>query len=271
MWQLFLRGAFKASATANSYKKSVILIKITFLISKMVIAVQFIILLAVKVSAHGFMAIPIPRMYKTNIATSIDSLRNPSGPNNLCKGIKSDGTSTAITLKSNTPFTTQLALSIGAEHVGTCSLELYNESGTKKITLAQDLASCTAGHVHDKSSTSKTLCPYNEPAGLVTNDMCLYPWTVIVPDLSGLDFNKGFMRWSWIAKHVTPNEMYETCSDVTINGDVKGAGFSGTSVKASIPAVPTANKITPLHTPKVYYPKAHKNATLTHRKKNCNY
>lgn len=159
------------------------------------------------VNAHGFLAIPAPRNYKADISYGIDNLRNPLRTPNMCRGLKPSGVSTAITLKSNSLFTVQLGLSVGAEHTGTCSLELFNQAGTKSIVLAKDIASCTAGLVHGKSSSSKSLCPTNFPTGLVTNDMCLYPWSVTVPDLSNLDFSAGYLRWSWIAKHVTPHEL----------------------------------------------------------------
>lgn len=118
-------------------------------------------------------------------------------------------------MAANKPFTVQIALSIGAEHTGTCSLKLYNSIGTKSITLAQDVDGCT-NHPHSKSQDTKSLCPNSFPEGLVTDDMCTYPWTITVPDLSALDFTSGFLQWSWSATHVSPSEQYQNCADVSI-------------------------------------------------------
>ncbi len=181
--------------------------------------------LPASVNAHGFMASPRPRGYN-EISYAIDNLRNPTSTGNFCRGKSPDGAVTTINLSDNGNLAIKLALSIGAEHVGPCSLELWNSAGTKKVTLAENVPNCASDQgFKQKSPGASQQCPGLLPSGLVTDDMCLKDWNVNLPDLSGLDFDTGFLRWIWFGQHVSPAEYYENCADVNIN--YNGAGGSG--------------------------------------------
>lgn len=205
------------------------------------------------VAAHGFMAEPRPRAYN-KINYLIDDLRNPAQKGAMCRNEPRGTATSTVKLAEGQPLTVKLALSVGAEHIGSCTLELWDKDMKKSIVLAKDVEGCaSAGKNHNKGTSAKDTC--SVPEGLVTNDMCLKDWTITVPSLQGLDFTEGVLRWQWTAKHISPPEFYENCADVKIEGGSSSTappnnnygsdnanGNTGTSKPEPKPAAPKRRK-----------------------------
>lgn len=160
-------------------------------------------------SAHGFMSFPTPRDYQ-EISFAIDNLRNPNVAGTFCRGkLPEDNDRTPLSIVPGESLTVQLAISVGAEHVGYCGLELYDTNNVLQGVLAENVIGC--------ASTVQAQC--ERPSGLVTGDMCIVPMTVQIPDNLDINIDRGFIRWTWVAQHVTPNESYEVCADIILQGN----------------------------------------------------
>lgn len=158
------------------------------------------------VSSHAFMSYPIPRMY-SDIGIAIDNLRNPDPSRVFCRGVLQETPQSTIVLNPGRDFSVTIAVSNNAGHVGYCGLELYDSDGLLLSVLAEQVYNCG---VIDNSQGCV------EPPGLVTGDMCTKEMTVQIPNTFRTNTTSGFLRWTWVAQHVTPSEYYEVCSDVNI-------------------------------------------------------
>jgi hypothetical protein len=137
------------------------------------------------VSAHGMLyyAGPMPspgtrgavRNYDL-VDNQIDSLRNPlSGPS-ICRGAPARSP-IPISLSENEDFEVTMALSIGAQHIGACAVEILDADDLSKpgvvIASAPSDAGCARPPIAqfdtDKLSPAASQCPGKVPAGLVTN------------------------------------------------------------------------------------------------------
>jgi hypothetical protein len=159
------------------------------------------------ISAHGFMSHPTPRMY-SDIGVAIDNLRNPDPLKTFCRGKPTESPKTTIVLNPGEDFHVTLSMSDNAGHIGYCGLELYDSNGVLISILADKVYNCG---VVDYSLGCV------EPPGLVTGDMCNKDMVVNIPITFRTDAKIGFLRWTWVAQHVTPNEYYEVCADVNIS------------------------------------------------------
>lgn len=228
---------------------------------------------------HGFLYSPRPRGYQ-EISYAIDNLRNPTGQGSQCRGKSPDGAISTINIVPGGQFKVTLALSIGAEHIGHCSLELYNEQGTKKIDLASNVMGCASSNgFKQKSPGASSQCPGQIPQNLVTDDMCLKEWSVQLPSsLNGLDFNRGYLRWTWTAQHITPNEFFVNCADVIIEGVNSSGGYKETNSSSPSnnpsPSSPTKYSTTPSpssQSQSLAQRKKHKHCKKTKKGKKCWY
>ena len=137
------------------------------------------------VNAHGFLyhAGPMPsadakgtvRDYD-RVSYQIDSLRNPLVSPSLCRGA-SPRAPIPIKLSENEDFQVTLALSIGAQHVGPCSIEILDADDLSKpgvqIASAPSDAGCAVKPIAqfntDKASLASNQCPGKVPVGLITD------------------------------------------------------------------------------------------------------
>jgi hypothetical protein len=178
------------------------------------------------VSAHGFMLSPnsenamLSRGVSANIATSIDSLRNPDFAKTRCRG-ESPGPKTSISLLPGQTHTITLALSKNAFHIGLCQVFIHpaNNINGPGVLIAEE---------QDCVSKQTGTC-VAEPSGLVTGDMCANPWSFVVSDaVSNVDCTGDcVLRWVWLAAHMEPNEPFETCADVSLDGVSTPIEFNG--------------------------------------------
>jgi len=163
------------------------------------------------VIAHGFLIGPTncetgellgrSRNYDS-ISFSIDSLRNPAGrgfEGEMCRGASFEN---SYEINSG-QVCVALAISKGAYHAGPCLLEFHDTNGG--ITNLGTKEQCLQGY-------SDTNCNANVP-NLVTGDMCRVDLT-----FNSLNSGNGFLRWLWIAQHIEPNEYYQSCVDVIVDG-----------------------------------------------------
>ncbi|RKO84531.1 hypothetical protein BDK51DRAFT_52125 [Blyttiomyces helicus] len=218
-------------------------------------------LLARSVDAHGFVygfdasAPGVTRNIEA-LDTDIDSLRNPEpkdGP--ICRGAARSGTETPLSLKSGEPVTIILALSVGAQHVGPCQVDILDADDLSApaipLTSIDGPNGCARPPIAqfdtDKSPASGQ-CPKAIPQNLVTDDMCLHPWTFTPSfDASQLPASP-VLRWKWQATHisVTDPELYESCIDVSIGGDATGTPAKlSPRPRKSVTAEPTATTAAP--------------------------
>lgn len=154
--------------------------------------------------SHGFMAGLVDcdtkefkhfvRNYRA-ISFNIDSLRNPTKLN-TCRNTQSE---TPFKITQNSNICVALAISNGAEHIGSCELQLNNK-------VIDNKSSCI-------SQLTKGRCGNSNIPQLVTNDMCLYYYNKIPFTESGI------LKWSWKATHLGINnpEFYENCLDINNN------------------------------------------------------
>ena len=123
------------------------------------------------VHAHGFMAglvdcntkefLHFVRNYKS-ISFNIDSLRSPTQLN-TCRNTQSEK---SYNYNENTNVCVALAISNGAEHIGSCELQINNN-------VIDNKSSCL-------SQLTKGNCGNSNIPQLVTNDMCLYYYNNIL-------------------------------------------------------------------------------------------
>ncbi|KAJ3086618.1 hypothetical protein HK102_012830 [Quaeritorhiza haematococci] len=194
------------------------------------------------ISGHGLLFAPIPVNPDTfgtvrgiqKLNYSIDSLRNPvtrSTP--VCRG-EPVGAVTPITLENGKSHTITMALSIGAQHIGPCAVEILdaNNLDAPGVTIATAGGRSAPGCANrpivdfetDRSGSATTQCPNRIPKGLITNDMCLFYWTFTVQNADKITCTSCVMRWTWEGHHASPDspEIYENCADVvvsTVGGD----------------------------------------------------
>ena len=145
--------------------------------------------IAGSVNAHGmlFYAGPMPspdtrgaiRDYDL-VDHQIDSLRNPLLSPSVCRGA-SPRPPIMIQLSDKQDFQVTLALSIGAQHIGPCAVEILDADDLSKpgvlIASAPSGAGCAVQPIAqfntDKASPASSQCPGKVPSGLVT-DVRLY-------------------------------------------------------------------------------------------------
>jgi hypothetical protein len=156
------------------------------------------------VNAHGFMAglvdcntkefLHFVRNYRS-ISFNIDSLRSPTQLN-TCRNTQIEK---SFNYSENQNVCVALAISNGAEHIGSCELKLNNQVIDNKSSCLSQLTKGNCGNA-------------NIPQ-LVTNDMCLYYYNNIPFSESGV------LKWSWTAVHLGINnpEFYENCLDLNVN------------------------------------------------------
>ncbi|KAJ3085425.1 hypothetical protein HK102_014173, partial [Quaeritorhiza haematococci] len=172
------------------------------------------------VSAHGFLLDPETINF-SEISFKIDDLRNPVGigsfGSQFCRDKSiSAGKLTEITLRKGETFNVKLAMSVGAEHVGPCFLDVLLGADGKGDVIEIAKADNCAGEINSKGS-AKAICPDRPVRGLVTDDMCAVDWPITV--LNDVPSGPAILRWRWIGQHVSPGENYENCARVTINGE----------------------------------------------------
>jgi len=173
------------------------------------------------------------------IATSIDDLRNPNTGGNLCRG---EGRVVPVDMNINVDtlvHKVSLALSISAQHIGVCKLEVFdNDVGiSSSVNIATGNNCARSGEIFDEKLSASSVCPSDIPMGLVTNDMCLHEWTFNL-DKGALDelYNSCkncVLRWTWVSTHVEPFEYFETCIDVNLkftSNSNTPSGASGANV-----------------------------------------
>ncbi|KAJ3177369.1 hypothetical protein HDU85_005914 [Gaertneriomyces sp. JEL0708] len=186
------------------------------------------------VYGHGFLA-GIGRLYQDDplqvrnadaIDSLIDSLRNPIGDKTMCRGHNQNIKPKTLRLGKDIDVTLTLAMSLGAQHVGPCKVELYkydnHDEPAATLTSGVECAkSGTDGPLDmetDKTRPASEVCSDRVPHKLVTNDMCLFHWT-FRPELDTKIRNgKYILRWSWKATHLgdANAEYYENCIDVEV-------------------------------------------------------
>jgi hypothetical protein len=106
----------------------------------------------------------------------IDSLRNPLVSPSLCRGA-SPRAPIPIKLSENEDFQVTLAISVGAQHVGPCSIEILDADDLSKpgvqIASAPSDAGCAVKPIAqfntDKASSATNQCPGKVPVGLITD------------------------------------------------------------------------------------------------------
>jgi hypothetical protein len=120
-----------------------------------------------------------------------------------------------------------MAFSIGAQHIGPCSVEILdaNRMDDDGISIARidGPGGCAVAPTNslstDKGSGASQQCPDRVPPLLVTDDMCLSEWTFTVQNADRITCGDNcVMRWLWSAQHISVDqpEEYENCADVAI-------------------------------------------------------
>ncbi|KAJ3060537.1 hypothetical protein HK102_009457, partial [Quaeritorhiza haematococci] len=202
------------------------------------VSVALLMMMQNHVSAHGMLFAPVPvtpndsgkvrGIQKLN--NNIDSLRSPFSGNTICRG-EGKGEVTPITLVNGQRHTVTMALSLGAQHVGPCSIEIRDADNLN----APGVVIATAGgrgapgcanrpivdFETDKSGPATSQCRGRIPKGSVTNDMCLFDWTFTVRNADQIRCTNCVMRWVWEGHHISPDapEFYENCADVIVSTD----------------------------------------------------
>jgi hypothetical protein len=134
-----------------------------------------------QVLGHGFLYFPgaadssvrgAIRNYNA-IDHNIDSLRNPLQGASLCRGAAS-GPKTPISLSADKDFTVTMAFSVGAQHIGPCSVEILDAKNPSApgIQIGSVNGCATrpiAAFETDKSGPASRQCPGKLPSGLVTD------------------------------------------------------------------------------------------------------
>jgi hypothetical protein len=106
----------------------------------------------------------------------IDKLRNPIDYPKLCRGA-APRPPIPIHLSKDEDFEVTFAFSVGAQHVGPCTIEILDADDLSKpgvvIASAPSEAGCAVKPIAqfntDKASPATNQCPGKVPAGLVTN------------------------------------------------------------------------------------------------------
>ncbi|KAJ3291828.1 hypothetical protein HDU76_007222, partial [Blyttiomyces sp. JEL0837] len=240
--------------------------------------------LPLKVYTHGTLISPnglgSPGMYMVRnydkIATNIDALRSSLISNtglNVCRNAPvSSQRANVVFGPSGSTHTITMAFSVGAMHVGPCSVEIIDPATgihTEITSIAGPQGCARPGPSvqpnidTDKSAPASVQCPGRIPQGLRTDDMCMYTWTFVLKNVEKIACKKCVLRWMWEATHLSPSEFFETCSDInlTINGGsqqssqvntISNTAFSTpkqqTSVKSS--STTSTSTTTPVSTPK---------------------
>ncbi|TPX68478.1 hypothetical protein CcCBS67573_g07154 [Chytriomyces confervae] len=184
--------------------------------------------------AHGFMYGPnglkddatLGAVRNFNrINNGIDALRNKvNDPSIMCNG-------TPVSKRVDVSFggngdshTIALALSLGAQHIGECHVDLIDPATGKVVRIADipgpngcAVASNLSPSLNtNKASPATSQCPNNIPKNLVTNDMCAFDWTFKLKNMDQVECTDCILRWGWTAVHTAPIEIYETCSDIRV-------------------------------------------------------
>ncbi|KAJ3075523.1 hypothetical protein HK102_005590, partial [Quaeritorhiza haematococci] len=189
------------------------------------------------VDAHGYMCAPTRIGSNTpcrvrgaqKISNGVDQLRNPlqlTGQG-FCRG-ESAGTVTDISLVNGQSLTVTMALSVGAQHIGPCRIEILDKNlgNPVQIVSIDGPNGCATpsivGFNTASGSNAGAVCPNGTPNGLVTNDMCLAYWTFTVQNADRITCTDCVMRWTWDATHISvaAPEKYENCMDVRITNRV---------------------------------------------------
>jgi len=193
---------------------------------------MIILLILTYVQSHGFLVHPGPlndallshgvRNYNS-INNNIDSLREPSTV--FCRNAER-GPTTKIQLVNGQEFSVTQAFSIGAYHIGECTVEIFDQKNHSNIIeIAGDDTQCARTPVaqfnHITITTATNLCPNNIPTNLITNDMCLNEWTFIVKNADKITCTDCVLRWTWVGRHISPPDFYENCADVQITSSIK--------------------------------------------------
>ena len=195
------------------------------------------------VSSHGFLFNPNGLNVGairgiSQISTAIDNLRNPiaqlkqSAP---CRNQVEKSDITPLVLKNGASHTISFAISINAQHIGPCNVEILDSRNLNLPgVFIADEAECARLPIAEKiypSGTASAVCPNAIPKGLVTNDMCLLKWTFTVINADKIKCGEHcVMRWSFNAVHLLPDvEEFMNCADVSVNV-VSTAGTLGNTV-----------------------------------------
>jgi hypothetical protein len=204
----------------------------------------FFLFLIQNVFSHGFLFNPnvhfndygvVRNIEKIDI--EIDLLRNPTSID--CTTL-SESEKVLLQLENGKPHTVLMAISIGAQHVGKCLVEIIDADTNEIVILSNDQQDCAKRVVF--SSTSDVDCII--PKGLVTNDMCLQEWTFIPINVELVKCNNCILKWTWTATHITPFEHFETCVDVDFiksNSRHSGVGSSRSGVGSSRSSVASSS------------------------------
>lgn len=177
----------------------------------------------------------------------VSELRDPSGIGAfgpLCRG-EPASSPTDIDIVPGQKVCVALAMSIGAEHQGPCTLSLVDDSG-KEVEIASG-ENC-AGQVNGKGTPASGLCPDRLVPGLTADDMCRVDWEVTVNADAQIPSGASTLRFGWIGQHVSPPEMFENCQDVNVKGgnpqSARSAGKKTTTGNShgngNTPEIPTA-------------------------------
>ncbi|KAJ3106491.1 hypothetical protein HDU97_006278 [Phlyctochytrium planicorne] len=200
-------------------------------------------LAAQQVRSHGFFYSPngegetytgSTRQYD-NIVYNIDSLRSPSGYGPVCRGAPPSTSLIPVFFgASGTQHTVMLAMSLGAQHIGPCTIDIINpDTGASTQVAYSDGCARPGPSVSpyldtDKNSPASNQCPGRLPDRLRTDDMCLFSWTFTLQNVEQITCTKCVMRWFWTSTHSFEPELYENCIDVYLytphNGNGGGDG-----------------------------------------------
>ncbi|KAJ3221115.1 hypothetical protein HDU81_010876 [Chytriomyces hyalinus] len=184
--------------------------------------------------AHGFMYGPnglkddatLGAVRNFNrIYNGIDVLRNKvNDPSIMCNGAPVANRVDVAFGGNGDSHTIALALSLGAQHIGECHVDLIDPATGKVVRIADipgpngcAVASNLSPSLNtNKASPATSQCPNNIPKNLVTNDMCAFDWTFKLKNMDQVECTDCILRWGWTAVHTAPIEIYETCSDIRV-------------------------------------------------------
>jgi hypothetical protein len=177
--------------------------------------------------SHGFMVHP-DILYKNTspgvrnynaISYNIDSLRNPNRLG-LCRNTR-QGKKTIINLREGQLHTITLAISIGAQHIGPCHVEIFDKKTPNNAIIISPIEDCARPPIAqfdtNKNSMANMQCKNGIPPNLVTNDMCIHTWTFKLVNVNKINCKNCIIRWVWEGRHIpSAIEYFENCADVII-------------------------------------------------------
>lgn len=158
--------------------------------------------------------------------TDISSLRSPMANDLICRGATRLTNPPTIKLVNGEDYTITLAMSLGAQHVGPCSVEIRDADNLNApgVTIAsvsgRGCATMPIAEIEtNKGSKASAQCPGQTPKGNeLLDDMCLTHWTFTVQNAKMIQCKNCVLRWTWVALHIPSSpEYYENCADVIIN------------------------------------------------------